>query len=236
VHGSVLQNKKYIKFAYENTVEVISLGSLDKGIAANDRKAATYRAKNEEGQEVEYLLEWPNLTVKEVSDLRSSKAASYNNTGRIPYTAIVNPHTLEEMASIKGGYGTGKLMDEVETAKKALRKAHGPSVSRRDLDDVKDDARDIREDLAGGKLKRALRDVAKLKKKMAKEAQALRDVVAKVEGEALAVATKRLDELEALIDRDEKKDAARELRPLSRALKKTSLEERANQLLEKTKS
>ena len=33
MHSAVLQNKKYIKFASENTVEVMALGSLDDGVA-----------------------------------------------------------------------------------------------------------------------------------------------------------------------------------------------------------
>ena len=49
MHGSVLQNDKYIEFADENTVEVIELQRLQEGIDEKDRKAETYKA--EDGRE-----------------------------------------------------------------------------------------------------------------------------------------------------------------------------------------
>ncbi|MHC4732446.1 MAG: hypothetical protein ACYS6Z_17900, partial [Planctomycetota bacterium] len=70
MHGSVLQNKKYIKFASENTVEVMALSRLQEGIQKKDRKAATYKAKDG----TVYLVQFPNLTVADIGKLRSSKA------------------------------------------------------------------------------------------------------------------------------------------------------------------
>jgi len=93
VHGSVLQNKKYIKFAYENTVEVLALSRLDEGIQKGDKRAATY--SGDDGKE--YMVGWPNLTAADISSMCSSKAGSYNNTGKIPFTCIVNPHDEAEM-------------------------------------------------------------------------------------------------------------------------------------------
>ncbi|MFH0944691.1 MAG: hypothetical protein V2A76_05790 [Planctomycetota bacterium] len=92
MHSAVLQNKKYIKFADEGTVEVISLGGLEKGVEKGDKKAATYTQKVN-GEDVEFLVEFPNLTVEEMVALNRSKASSYNDTGKIPFTALIDPFT-----------------------------------------------------------------------------------------------------------------------------------------------
>ena len=55
MHGSVLQNKKYIKFHDQNTVEVMSLGSLQSGIDKGDKRAGTYLAKDAAGNVARYL-------------------------------------------------------------------------------------------------------------------------------------------------------------------------------------
>ncbi|MFI5402887.1 MAG: hypothetical protein ACHQ1G_08125 [Planctomycetota bacterium] len=235
VHSAVLKNKKYIAFAEESTVEVISLQDLDKGIEKNDKRAGTYKEKGADGQDRECLIEWAGLTVEDIDTLRGSKASSYNNTGRIPYTAIIDPYTLEEMSNIPGGYGAGTLMDAVTVAKKQLEKEHGKSVSRKALTKVKDADREIREDLAKGNLAKALADSAALEKKVAKESAAVVDLAAKNRTDVLDAGTKQLDDIDAMIARGEKAEAAKQIGPLSRALKGTTLEARALELAEKSK-
>jgi len=236
VHGSVLQNKKYIKFADENTVEVLVLDRLEEAIEKEEKGAATFKAKDEDGQEKEFFLGWPNLTLDDIKGMRSTKAGTYNNTGKIPYTAIVNPHTEEEMENIKGGYGAGALMDIVKARRQELVKEYGKGVSRKTLQKVKEAAADIRAKTAEGDLMKALTDSAALAKKMAKEGDAILDMVAKVRADVLEAAGNQLDELEAMIGRGEKSDAARELSRLARYLKGTELEERASTLLESAKA
>ena len=236
MHGAVLQNKKYIKFAEENTVEVMALGRLDQAIEKGDRKAETYKAKDKEGNEVEYLVEFPGLTAKMINSLKSSKAGSYNNTGKIPYTAIVNPHTLEEMNNIRGGFGAKTLMGTVTEAKKTLEKTHGKSVSRKVLAKIDKAEAGIRKDLEKGKYSNALASAGKLEKSVAKQPEAVQKKAAAVTASVLATVGKRLDELEASISRGETKQAGRELAGLARALKDTDLEERANNRLAQTKS
>jgi len=232
VHGSVLQNKKYIKFASENTVEVMALGRLEEGISKNDRKAATYKAKDG----TEYLVEFPNLTVADIKNLRSSKAGSYNNTGKIPYTAIVNPHTLEELENIKGGYAGKTLMDIVTTHRKALAKEHGKSLSRKVLTKVRKQEQAIQGELQKESYAKALSATAKLEKSVAKQPAALIEMVGKIKADVVAACGKKLDSLEALIGRGAKAEASKELGPLARALKGTSLEERVNGLLAQAKA
>ena len=47
MHSAVMQNKKYMAFARENTVEVLSLGSLDRAISSGDAKAATFKKRGQ---------------------------------------------------------------------------------------------------------------------------------------------------------------------------------------------
>lgn len=228
----MLQNKKYIKFASENTVEVIALSRLEEGISKNDRKAATYKAKDG----TEYLVEFPNLTVADIKKLRSSKAGTYNNTGKIPYTAIVNPHTLEELENIRGSYSGKTLMGIVKSHKKALGKEYGKSISRKTLAKIRKQERAIQADLEKESYARALSATNKLEKSVAKQPAALIEMVGKIKAGVVAACGKKLDSLETLIGRGAKSEAAKELGPLSRALKGTSLEERANELLAKAKA
>jgi hypothetical protein len=230
----VLQNKKYIKFAEENTVEVLALGRLDEGIEKKDRRAETYKGKNEKGEEVDFLVEWPNLTPELVKSLASSKAGSYNNTGKIPYTSIVNPHTLEEMDKIQGGYGMGTLTDMVEVAKKALNSQYGKSLSRKDLTKVNKLCADVHECLGEGDFVKAFAGLKTLDKTVDKAPDSLKDLAKKANDEAIEAAGKKLDEIEGMIA-DNPKDAAKILGTLTRVLKGTSLEERATDLAEKAK-
>lgn len=231
----MLQNKKYIAFAEENTVEVLALSRLDEGIEKKDKRAGTFKAKDIDGQEKEFMLGWPNLTAEDIKALNGSKAGSYNQTGKIPYTAIVDPHTLEEMDNIKGGYGAGTLQDLVTAKKKELEKAHGKGVSRKTLTKVREADAGIRKALADGNLVKALTDSAAFQKKVAKESPAIVEMAGKTAADLLEAAGTKLDEIDAMISRGEQAEAMKQLGPLSRALKGTTLEERAMALLEKTK-
>jgi hypothetical protein len=236
VHGSVLQNKKYIAFADENTVEVLCLSRLDEGIEKKDRRAGTYKAKDTDGQEKDFMLGWPNLTAEEIASLNGSKGGSYNNTGKIPYTCVVDPYTLAEMGNIKGGYGVGTLVDLVTEKKKELEKTHGKGVSRKTFAKVKEADAGIRKELEAGNLAKAITDALALEKKVAKEAASIVEMAGKAKADVLEACTKQLDDIEAMIGRGEKAEAMKQLGPLARGLKGTPLEERAAELLEKSKA
>jgi len=229
VHGSVLQNKKYIKFAYENTVEVLALGRLDEAVQKGERGAETY--KGDDGKD--YLVGWPNLTVEDVANLRSSKAGSYNNTGKIPYTSIVNPHTLEEMESIQGGYGAGTLMDKVEEHKKALEKEYGKSVSRKALEKIEKTEADVRADVTEGKFSKAMAAARKLDTQSAKLATSIQERTKALVDEVLKACAAQLDEAEKLLGDGDASGAKKILSGLSSALRGTDLEERHKELTDK---
>jgi hypothetical protein len=123
MHSALMCNKKYIEFANENTVEVISLDRLQEGIEKKDRKAETYEAKVD-GQTVKYMVEFPGLTVEDMLALASSKAASYNKTGKIPYTAVVDPWTLTAQ-ELNGGQGAGTIRRRRRAQKAMARTRQG---------------------------------------------------------------------------------------------------------------
>jgi hypothetical protein len=230
MHRSVLQNKKYIKFAAENTVEVMSLQDLRKGIDAKDKKAETYTDKDGH----EYLVEFPGLTVEQMEKLHGSPAPRYNNTNGIPYTSIVNPHDLKEMVGFSGSQSASTLMDAVLDQRKVLDKEHGRGISRKSLAKLRKSQESIREDAKEASWTKALANLAKLDKD--KDAARLEEQIAAFKTEIYDMVGKRLDELEAMIGGDDKSAAERELRSLARQLEGTPLETRANDLLEKAKA
>jgi len=234
MHSSVLQNKKYMKFAGDSTVEVIAVSKLDQAIQKKDPKAGTYTGMEDGGKEVEYLISWPGLTVADMKALSRSKAPSYNDTRGIPYVAIVNPHTLEKFAGWNGG-SSGKIMDAVKEAQKSLTKAHGKPIKRKTLNKIRKEEAKVRATLSTGDLGKAWTAYATLAKKVAKQPDAIKAIATKVQADLLVASEKKLTELEGLVARGETKAAAKELRGFARSLKGTPPEARAQALADKIK-
>jgi len=236
MHGSVLQNDKYIEFSNDNSVEVIALGRLQEGIDKNDPKAATYDAKDEKGNPVKYLMEYPGMTVEEMLNLDRSPAGQYNDTGKIPFTAIVDPHTLKRMQGMPGGLSAKGLMEKVEFAKEQLEKDHGPSMKRSSLRKFEQGAKDVEALLEKAGVAKALESFRKLKGSVAKEPEALKAKAAALETKLLDIVRTKLDEAESMIGLGDMKGAKAILSPLGSVLKGTELEGRVKELLEKTKA
>lgn len=124
-------NKKYIEFSADNTVEVISMSGVQEGYDKKDKKAEEYETK-EFGEIVKYLVQFPGLTVKDMVDLNSSKAASFNTTGKTPYTCMVDPWTETEIKNWVGGsVSAGALIDAATEWRKTAIKDHGKGFSRK---------------------------------------------------------------------------------------------------------
>jgi len=235
MHGSVLQNDDYIKFSEESTVEVIALGRLQEGVEKGDRKAEQYDTTDEDGNPVKYMVEFPGLTLEEMYALDRSKAATYNNTGKIPYTSIVDPHTEEEMEALPGGRSAGQLMESVENQKKALVEKYGPSLSRKDVKAVKDCRKEclaIADDKGIGK---ALAQFEKEAKKLEKAGERIAKMVEDVRVELMAKASEELDKAADLIDQGEMSEAKKILGSLKSVVRKTDLENRVAELYQKIK-
>ena len=226
MHRSVLQNKGYIKFAGENTVEVISVSSVPTP-NSGDKRVATYKGKDGN----DYMVEWPGLTYDQ---LRNSKVSSYNKSGGIPYVAIVNPHTGEEFVGFNGG-SAGKIKDHVAELQKQMKKEYGKGVKRSTLRKLDKDKAKIAALLAKNKISDAMGKYSAMAKKAAKS-EALQNYIKDSLDGILKVADRNLSKAEGLIEQGDTKGAGKILRPLVRALKDTPLAERAADLDAKTKA
>lgn len=236
MHGSVLQKDDYIDFADANTVEVMALGRLDEGIKKEDKRAATYDTVDAEGKPVKYLVEWPNLTVEEIYGMRSSPAGQYNKTGKIPYTAIVDPYTLKEMKSMPGSSTAGKLVEAVEEMKAKLNAEHGPSLSRKDIRAVEAVQAECDELIEKKGVGKALALLKKKAKKLNKKGERIAAMVTEYHGVLMEKADEELDKANDLIDEDEMSAAKKILGSLKSVVKKTPLEARVKELYAKIKA
>lgn len=235
MHSAVLQNKKYIKFAQKNTVEVVSLSSLERGVEEGKERAATYKSKDSAGNEAEYLVEFPGLTVAEMLALAKSKARSYNDTGAIPHTAFVDPFTLEKISGIRGGVSAQAVIEHAEDARKQIWQQQGkPSFTRKELGQIDGAESAVKSSLARGKLGSALTALARIRKKAAKWPDEAKARIASISEVAVRHAEKVLEQIEALAAQKPKQAKAK-LAGLVRKLEGTSLAERARNLLSKLK-
>ena len=229
MHGAVLENKKYIKFAENYCVDVVTVSQLQKGMDSSDPKAATYQAPGPDGQKTEYLLHWPNLTPAELVALSSSKAASFNNTGKVPYTCVVDPYTLQEITHWLGGTSSGSIMDEVKKARKQLVKAHGKGVRRSTIKALEKAEAEIPALITAGDFGKAIG----LLEKVAGSGEPPAPLKARLDAgrdRIVKAAEARLSALETRLT-EEPTAARKELVKLLRQLRGTGLEARARALL-----
>ncbi|MCG3133093.1 MAG: hypothetical protein HMLKMBBP_00186 [Planctomycetes bacterium] len=239
MHGAVLQNEDYISFSNENTVEVLALGRLDEGIQKNDPRAAEYDAKDADGKPVKYMVSWPGLTKEEIFALNSSKAGSYNNTGGIPFTCVVNPHDEKEMQRWQGGQSAKTIMEAVATHKKTINAQFGPSLSRGTIKKIEEEGKKIAASLEKGNLAAAAADLKKLQKSVSgkdgKVPEGLKPRLGKVEDALVEAIGKVLDEAEGLIGTGDAAGAKKSLAKVAAAAKGTSAEARVKELEAKIK-
>jgi hypothetical protein len=230
LHSGILKNKKYIEFSDKNTVEVICLGSLQEGIDKKDERAETYEVEKD-GTKVAYLKEFPGMTVAQMLALGASKGASYNNTGKVPYTCLVHPYTLEEVTKWEGGSASaGTIEDAVTEFRKKLEKEHGKSVSRKEiraLRELEAKALGLQEK---GDFGSALAELAKTANKAKEWPEPMTARLGKAKETVVAAAKSELDKLEELAGTD-RAEAKKGLEKLLGKLKGSGLEERAKALL-----
>ena len=239
MHRSVLQSKVYIKYAEANTVEVISMEEMDRALREKSRLVRTYKASDAYGDEVHFLAEFPGLTVKQLERLSNSGATDYMSGNRIPYTAIVDPHTLRELDHVLGVVTPKELIARIQVQRAALESRHGAGIERKLWRRVAGAQVEIDLLLGEGKLESALAVHRDLAKRTIQSPEAIRRRVRISLDVILDDAAKRLDVLEQRLgtgDADKMRAASEELRTLSRALAGTRLSRRAAALHERTKS
>ena len=234
MHSSVLQNDKYIEFSAENTVEIIALGRLDEAIQKNEPKAAEYEAKDADGKPVKYMIEYAGMTRDEMLALDRSKAATFNDTGRIPFTCIVDPYTEKEMQRFPGGQSAKTLMEAALAQKKVLNAAHGPSLSRTTLAKVSAESKRIAGALEKSGVAKSMADYRKLERSLAKEGDGVKKKLEPVLDAIVEAAAKQLDDAEALVGTGDLPGAKKILDKIgSKSLDGTTLEGRFKELLVK---
>jgi hypothetical protein len=229
MHSAVMCNKKYIDFANENTVEVISLDRLEEGVEKKDKRAETYDAKVD-GKVVKYLVEFPGMTVEDMVAMKGTKASSYNNTGKIPYTCVVDPWTESELSHWQGSTPVGDIQDAVLAAKKTLAKDHGKGASRKDVRALADAAADATAKAGKGEFAAAIEALAKVGSKADKWADSLKDELKADKQKVVDAAQAALDKVAETKATDAEK-ARKDLAALASKLKGTGLEDKAKQLL-----
>jgi hypothetical protein len=230
LHSGLLKNKKYIEFSDKNTVEVICLGSLNEGIEKKDERAETYEVEKD-GKKVAYMKEFPGMTVEQMLALSSSKGGSYNNTGKVPYTCMVNPYTLEEVVNWPGGNASSSTIEEaVVEFRKKLDKEHGKGVSRKDIRMLGEAETKILGLQEKGEFATALAECTKVTGKAKEWPETMTARLTKAKDAVVAAAKAELDQLETLAATD-KAEAKKGLAKLTGKLKGTGLEERAKSLM-----
>jgi ElaB/YqjD/DUF883 family membrane-anchored ribosome-binding protein len=230
LHSGILKNKKYIEFSDKNTVEVICLGSLQEGIDKKDDRAETYEVEKD-AKKVEYMKEFPGMTVAQMLALGSSKGASYNNTGHVPYTCMVDPYTLEEVTKWEGGGASaGAIEEAVAEFRKKLDKEHGKGVSRKEIRALDESEEKILELQKKGEFAGALTEITKVTGKAKEWPEPMTARLTKAKDAVVAAAKAEVDRLEELAGTD-RAEAKKGLAKIATKLKGTGLEERVKTLL-----
>ncbi len=124
MHRSVFQDGKYIKVADESSVQVVTMLRMMQAIVAESERLRTFKGKDAYGEETEFLVEFPTLTVETLQDVSLSAAANYLTGQRLPQTSIVDPHTLEVLWTLGGVPESSALVRQIKLRRTSLTKKY----------------------------------------------------------------------------------------------------------------
>jgi hypothetical protein len=232
MHKSVMCSRKYIEFAAENTVEVISLSRLEEGIEKKEDRAATYEGTRR-GEKGRFMCEFPGLTSDEMLALNHSKAGTYNDTGKVPFTCLVDPYTLQEIRRWQGGTPAGEIMDAAKDARETLAEAHGEGFSGKEWVKLLGAEKEAWEKRADGEYAKALKELDKVAKKSGDWPDAAKARLEATRTEVLDGAKAAIADLESRLESEGVKVKG-DVRKLISKLKGTGLEDQAEALLERS--
>jgi len=225
----VLENASYIRFSRENCVEVMCMKDIERALAEKPERAATYRTKDAYGDEIECFENFPGVSVDQMKALHEGKPLEYMKGPLMPYTAVVDPHTLADLGGIeRGGAASAKAFIAAITPHvKALREKHGEGVGHEVWEFVVE--AQVRADLllGEGKLEDALSLLGDMEKRTVRAHGIVRRKVEATRGVVLEDAAKRLDEIDALARDGQGAKVRAEAKRLAKLLKDTPLAERA---------
>ena len=234
----MLANPSYIKFSRESCVELMCMKDIEQALAEKPANAKTYMSKDPYGDEVEYFECCPGVTIKQMLALHEGKPLEYMKGPLMPYTAVVDPHTLQDLGGIQRGEATSAagFIEVISRHVKALEEQHGKGVEAKLWEFVADAQVRIDLLLGEGKLDKALALLEEMESKTAREHETVRRKVGATRDTVLADFKSRLDALEKQIEGGQGGQARAEASRLAKLLKGTDLAERASALEAKTKS
>lgn len=231
MHRAVLHSAKYIKYARENAVEVITMEEIDVAERKKSKDIRTYKTKDAYGDEVEYLAEFPGITMEELKRISADNAPpiEYMQGGKIPYHGFVDPHTMKEMESVRGKRSVAQMIALIEKHKKTLKEKHGAGIERKHWREA--GKREIEIDLALAKTDflGALKAHTAMALIVKRPAAALASRIESAYEVIEADLSKYLDSIETM-DRAERKRAVKNVTKMLQYLESTALKERAKAL------
>jgi hypothetical protein len=169
--------------------------------------------------------------------LHEGKPLEYMKGPLMPYTAVVDPHTLEDLGGIQRGEATSAqaFIEVISRHVKALEGKHGKGVDAALWEYVLDAQTRIDLLLGEEKLGNALALVEEMEKRTARGHETVKRKVAAARESVMADAAALLDALEKQIEGGRGADARAEAARLAKMLKGTELADRASALEAKTK-
>ena len=228
MHRAVLHSAKYIKYARDNAVEVITMEEIDVAEAKKSKDIRTYKTKDAYGDEVEYLAEFPGITMDDLKRISADTAPpiEYMQGGKIPYHGFVDPHTLKEMESVRGKRSVAQMIALIEKHKKTLKEKHGAGIERKHWRSAGQREIEIDLALAESDFLAALKAHDAMALLVKRPAEALKTRIDSAFEVIESDLAKHFDTVEAMTG-PERKKAAKMIKKLLPHLKDTKLEARA---------
>ncbi len=227
MHRSVFQDGRYIKVADEQSVQVVSMLRMLQAIIAENKRLRTFKGKDAYGEETEFLVEFPTLTVDALQDVSLSAAGNYLTGQRLPQTSILDPHTLDVLWTLGGVPESADLIRQIKVRRSSLTKKYGPGLSRKAWRAFLEGQIEIDKLLAKDQIVAALKRWRGLEALAAKGPDALKEKARNSRDVILDDAEQRLDEVAKLLEANEPGKARARLEGLPEALKGTRLGKRA---------
>ena len=227
MHRSVFRDANYIEVADERSVQVVTMLRMLQAIVAENKRLRTFKGKDAYGEEMEFLVEFPTLTVDALQDVSLSAAASYLTGQRLPQTSIVDPHTLDVLWTLGGVPESADLIRQIKVRRTSLAKKYGPGLSRKAWRTFLGGQIEIDKLLGKGQIVVALKKWRGLEALAARGPEALKEKARTSRDVILDDAEKRLDEVAKLLEANEPGKARARLKGLPEALKGTRLGKRA---------
>lgn len=210
---------------------------IEQALKEKPAHAATYKAKDPYGDEVECFGCCPGVTIAQMLALHEGKPLDYMKGPLMPYTAIVDPHTLADLGGIERGQATSAaaFIDVISGHAKALEEKHGKGVDSKLWEYVAETQ--VKVDLLLGeeKLEKAFALLEEMEKKTAREHETVKRKVGATREAVLSDAAARLDALEKRIEGGLGGEARAEASQLAKLLKGTNLADRASAIEARTK-